>query len=271
MRHLVNYTPTQRGNSFIRVEDLSTFGLELIDVLAETNIYKTCNQLIGATLEDVEDAIKSLVIPISSLFDYDTNGFKLIKENGVYTQVKDKDTNRIRKIYHDVYLNNHQYQMCDFKYVMEYLLMKKYPHIFQNEVFYKELDTSVFKLPKQNTKIKDIDFGLSDLTIEELLKLMNKKPLFDTRFSFYDAFIALELETNIHYGHEYTYSLVIPYQALLTKDWTIVEDYDVFSIIKRNPNEKLGSDLDNWFKGKQKDSPYWDNEFVNTIKDLIKS
>lgn len=269
MINLLNYKPTNVGDSFIRVNDLSQYGIELIDVVPKTEIYKTCNQLIGATIEDVYNAIKQLEIPVYSLFDYATYGFQLIKEKGVYTQVKEDGI--IRNVYHDVYLCNNRYQMCEFKFVMEHLLMRKYPHIFQNEVFHKEMDTNVFKLPTKQTKLKDIDFGLSDLTIEELLKLMNKQPLFETCFHFYDAFIALDLETNIYHERQYTYSLIIPYSAIQNKDWSIVENYDVHSIIKRNPNDKLGLDADNWFRGKQKDAPFWDNPLIEIVKDLIKS
>jgi hypothetical protein len=71
-------------------------------------------------------------------------------------------------------------------------------------------------------------------------------------------------------GHKYDMSLSIPREAIINNDWSIVEEKYVFSIIKPDADESLGRNPNNWYQGKQKDSPYFNTDEVAKIKSLFK-
>ena len=60
-------------------------------------------------------------------------------------------------------------------------------------------------------------------------------------------------------------------KAIITKDWSLIEEQNIYGIIKPNANAELGRDTNNWFHGKQKDNPYWEvyKKEIQTLKKLI--
>ena len=267
MKGLTNYYSANKNNNYIRVNDIAQHNLTLEELLPKTRLFTTINEIIGVSVDDVIEYINNFKIPLSSLFEYSThNGLSLIEENGVYIikRIKEQPT----RFYYDVYICENYYSMVEFSPIMEYFMNKMYPNIFQDMDF----NTIVERpgdLPTYNTKIKHLDYSLGEFTLQELYNLLNGNEIKESKFSFYDSFIALDLEQVQYHGVNYDYSLVIPYQAIINKDWSLIEDFVVHSIIKRNPTKLLGEDKNNWFEGKQKDAPYWDNELVKKLKSII--
>ena len=64
-------------------------------------------------------------------------------------------------------------------------------------------------------------------------------------------------------NHEYDYIIIIPVEAILKRDWSIVENKMLFSIRDTRPNKEK------WFEGKQIDAPYWNDDKVKEIQKLF--
>jgi hypothetical protein len=92
--------------------------------------------------------------------------------------------------------------------------------------------------------------------------------------SYYSEIIFLKLESIDVQRKKFIYHLYIPRKAILEKDWSLIEDCEVYGIIRPNANEELGKDSNNWFNGKQKDSPYWNiyyEKYIKPLKELFDS
>ena len=68
-------------------------------------------------------------------------------------------------------------------------------------------------------------------------------------------------------SHHYSISLYIPVKAIVENDFSLIEDCHVHSIIK--PDAVVGRETGNFFEGKQKDFPYWDEPVIQDFKKLF--
>ena len=172
--------------------------------------------------------------------------------------------------YEDMFVREDTYMHLILSKVGEVIISRFYPH------FDIRVNKDICVINK-NTYVADIAPKInSKMTIGELADLLkNPNPKIvesQTRYNIYGGLydtIYLPLRTILVQGREYKYSLYIPIQAIINKDWSLIENCNVCSIIKPNANELLGGDHDNWFSGLQKDAPYFNDELVNEYKKLF--
>lgn len=273
MTNLQDYISVS-NESYILVEDITKYGIDRKEMLSKTNLFKSVQNNFQINIDAFMVVIEGLGIKDRELFDFCTNkgtNNVLIAENGVYKETYNRVAMRYIKTYFSVYLCEHQYSSTLYSRIAEELMCMLFANIINNRDFLIETPLPKLELIA-NKSMQSILFGHYDLTYRDFCAIQKGiTTKYQHKFHFYDSFITLNLETiNIH-NHIYNYALIIPYETLLTKDWSLVENYKVHYIIKRNANDKLGRDANNWFEGKQIDSPYWDNPLINKLKDLIKS
>jgi hypothetical protein len=181
----------------------------------------------------------------------------------------------VKKIYHDVYVIESSFIHLIFPKIIEYIIINFYPQfaIYSKESrFKKEIKIS----PKMTIAEIERDYHDCNLTAKDIAELLNC-PTFSTEKDNKLAYNIYSDGEDIYYplpsvmvqGHIYDISLSIPREAIVKNDWGIVEDKFVFSIIKPDADEQLGKNSNNWFQGKQKDSPYFNIEEVAKIKSLF--
>lgn len=181
----------------------------------------------------------------------------------------------VKKIYHDVYVIESSFIHLIFPKIIEYIIINFYPQfaIYSKESrFKKEIKIS----PKMTIAEIERDYHDCNLTAKDIAELLNC-PTFSTEKDNKLAYNIYSDGEDIYYplpsvmvqGHKYDISLSIPREAIVKNDWSIVEDKFVFSIIKPDADEQLGKNSNNWFQGKQKDSPYFNIEEVAKIKSLF--
>jgi hypothetical protein len=219
---------------------------------------------------------------VKDLFSYTLCGgspsAKKVAEKAVYEE-KSRwcfGIRSVEKIYHDVYVIESKYIHLIFPKIIEYIIINYYPQfaIYASKSrFKKEIKIS----PKMTIAEIERDYHDCNLTAKDIADLL-KCPTFSTEKVNKLAYNIYSDGEDIYYplphvmvhGHKYDMSLSIPREAIVKNDWSIVEDKFVFSIIKPNADSLLGRNPNNWYHGKQKDSPYFNCEEVAKIKSLFK-
>lgn len=172
--------------------------------------------------------------------------------------------------YEDMFVREDTYMGLILSKVGEVIISRFYPHFdirVNKEICVINKDTYVANIaPKINPKMTIGE--LADLLKNPNPKIIESQTRYNIYGGLYDT-IYLPLRKILVQGHEYSYSLYIPIQAIVKKDWSLIENWRVSSIIKPNANELLGNDHDNWFSGLQKDAPYFNDELVNEYKKLF--
>lgn len=269
------YKVSIKNNEIFFIDDLEKFNVTLLDMMKLCPFFKGISETFEVSMEYLHNLVTEVFhIPMRDLFEisiYGTNALILVEEKHCYTE-KIIRFNQVIKTYYNAYLRENQYIGLKFEKFAMQIFKEKYSDFFNNNLYFNEY---VRKYPKE-LKIHDYmkveDFvhlnrfhcEINNLTLADIVHLLtdeNAKDemIFKSCFNFYDKSnqFYLKLGKVKVQGREYEYSFVIPYSFLKTKDWTEIENVNVYSIIKPNANEKLGRDKDNWFSGKQKDSPYW--------------
>lgn len=208
------------------------------------------------------------------LFSYNTNHGLLVGEKALYSEkrVWSYGQQKIQRTYHNVYVYEDNYISLQLPKIVEWIIFTYYDFCTLSVVYYP-YEGIDFEL---TDTIHDIDYKYRDkeLTIKDILNICAGKQNIQRKlkYSLYGDCEQIYLHlTSIHlYGHTYDISLTIPREAIINKDWSIIENVKVHSIIKPNANEKLGKDGNNWFEGCQKDMPYWDCDIVNTLQKMWK-
>lgn len=203
---------------------------------------------------------------------------KKIAEKAVY---KEKVTHKfgyrsVEKVYHDVYVNESEFIHLMFPKIIEYIIINFYPQfaIYKSKSrFENEIKIS----PKMTIAEIERDYHNCKLTAKDIVELLNSSTYSTEQVKTlaYNIYsdgedIYYPLPSVMVHGHKYEMSLSIPREAIINNDWSIVEDKFVFSIIKPDADENLGRNPNNWYQGKQKDSPYFNIDEVAKIKSLFK-
>lgn len=277
---------TDRNDSFFFVEeeDIKKYGLNIMELLPKMPFFINLSKDYGIDFNELYNIVfLKLHIQVRNIFEYRLhNGILLIKKDGVYRTIWEE--RRQKTIYEDVYIYENSYlSVCYNDIVMTYL-KDKFPSIFNNSLF----NETIRKYPndidiKPYYTISDVSHkhNLDDLTMEDIVKLLTNpnevnalKVVSKFKCTYYNELIFLKLGSIEVQRKEFGYHLYIPRKALLEKNWNLVEDCEVFSIIRPNANEKLGKDSNNWFNGKQKDAPYWGmyyEKYIKPLKELLDS
>lgn len=167
--------------------------------------------------------------------------------------------------------------------IVSHILENRYPSFFKNKLFIdvkRRFDEVINIQP--NWKVNDLSIDLqTKLTCQDIADIVNGKVDFlnDTieksNIKHYDnsnCFYIPLPSVNVC-GYTYEMSLSIPYKAIFEKNWQLVEDVDIYSIIKLDAklvNGKINHSS-NFFNGKQKDVHYFNTEEVKKIKELFLS
>lgn len=273
MINLTNYQSVS-NESYIFVEDVTKHNLDRKELLSKTNLFKSIKENFRIDIDLFKVIIEGLGISDRELFDYtiyNANNSILIAEKAVFIETWCQLTKSIKRTYYSVYICEHPYSNTLYSKIAEKLMVLYFAKIFNHKNFLIEIPLPKLELISDNT-MQNILFGHHDITYRDFCAIQKGiTTKYKSKFHLYNDFIVLDLETiNLH-NHTYNYALIIPYEVLHTKDWSLVENYEVHGIIKRDANDRLGRDANNWFEGKQIDSPYWNNPLVNKLKDLIKS
>lgn len=218
---------------------------------------------------------------VGELFKYSiymSSHTKLVAEKGVYEEKKIWKNGRqiITETYHNVYIKENEYISLIVPKIIEFIIATYYPKfaIYQKV---KRFDNKI--IIKPNMKIDDIcrEYRGYNLTANDIVNLLNNPTYANEHVNklVYNIYgcgadvIYYPLPSVEVHGHKYNMSLVIPREAIVNNDWSVVENYNLSSIIKPNANELLGRDKNNWFSGKQKDNPYWNCKEMKMLKEIF--
>lgn len=182
----------------------------------------------------------------------------------------------VEKVYHDVYVTESEFIHLIFPKIIEYIIINVYPQfaIYKSKSrFENEIKIS----PEMTIAEIERDYHNCKLTAKDIVELLNSST-YSTEQVKTLAYNIYSDGEDIYYplpsvmvqGHKYDMSLSIPREAIINNDWSIVEEKYVFSIIKPDADESLGRNPNNWYQGKQKDSPYFNTDEVAKIKSLFK-
>lgn len=198
---------------------------------------------------------------VSDFLEYSTykcSCSELVFEKGLYKEVWERDS--YRKVYYDVYVKEHTYIGLTFKKIITHIIKTYYPkfYLFDYEDFPVQEDMPIGKIPRE----------YQDYTLKKLCGMLNKR-IEKIRYNIYTSadIISLPVKSVMFNNHKFSISLCIPSQAITDNDFSLIEDFYVHSIIK--PDAVVGRTEGNFFEGKQKDFPYWDEPVIQDFKKLF--
>lgn len=206
------------------------------------------------------------------LFSYNIYRGLLVGERALYSEQKVWRGGQeiIQKTYYDVYVYENYYISLQLPKIVEWIIFTYYDYCIWAKL-YNPYEGINFKL---SDTIHDVDFNYHDkeLTIQDILNMCSGKKTIHRKliYSMYSDCeqIYLPLTSIELYGHKFDISLTIPREAIINRNWDLIENVKVYSIIKPNANEQLGRDKNNWFEGYQKDMPYWNCDIVKELKGM---
>lgn len=264
-----NLTPTKfLGEHFTFIYDLNKYGIDVDEALNTIDKLDEISKCFDINKKEVISILKTMDLPIDDFFEFSTYGGApnsfLVAEKALYSE-KVVKYDRV-KTYYNVYIVPKNRLYCD---LIELVFVKKFPTLYNASFFNKKVKRfkNEFQL-KPSTNLSDIHFLTDEsyyLTCGDVFELI-KDPNYinsekiKSRFKFYDGKnMFLELEPKLVDGRSYPNSLGIPFEALIKKDWSIIENFHVWSIKTDN----------GWFEGKQKDAEYMNDFLVKTLKTVF--
>lgn len=198
---------------------------------------------------------------VSDFLEYSTCKYKsseLVFERGMYKEIT--EDGYIRKVYYDVYVKQHTHIGLTFKKIITHIIKTYYPKFYLSdyEDFPIQEDMPICKIPRE----------YQDYTLKKLYGLINRQ-VEKIRYEIYTSadIIFLPVKTIFFNNHSYPISLYIPVKAIVENNFSVIEDCYVHSIIK--PDAVVGREEGNFFEGKQKDFPYWDEPVIQDFKKLF--
>jgi len=224
-------------------------------------------------------AIDELSILDSHLFDFSTLANDFLVEKDVYYSVlygKRTNYNHI-KTYYNVYVVPYPYASLALNNIAEYIVRARFPELFKGNFLKveKRFDESIHKLPSSTSaKLSDINSLIgyeNDLTIQDIIdiytakdreKAMNEMTATPRIKIYADGFIALTVD------EKHDYSLCFNIEDLYNKDWEEIEKKHVFSIPLYDENDNLIKGK--WYKGEQKNAPYFNCPLVKELEKFFK-
>lgn len=283
------YKVSIKNNEIFFIDDLERFNVTLLDMMKLCPFFKEISETFEVSMEYLHNLVTEVFhIPMRDLFEvsiYGSNALMLIEEKHCYTE-KTIRFNQVIKTYYNAYLRENQYIGLKFEKFAMQIFKEKYSDFFTDNFYFNEYRRKYPKELKIYDYMKVEDFihlnrfkcEINNLTLGDVVHLLTdenakNEMIFKSCFRFYDKSkqFYLKLGKVKVQEREYEYSFVIPYTFLKTKNWSEIENIKVYSIIKPNANEKLGEDKNNWFSGKQKDSPYWEKylPIIEKFKEIM--
>lgn len=200
---------------------------------------------------------------VSEFLEYSTykcSCSELVFGRGLYKEIWERDS--YRKVYYDVYVKEHTYIGLTFKKIITHIIKTYYPkfYLFDTEDFPVYEDTPICAIPSEYQRF----------TLKELYGWM-KGQVEKIRYNIYSTIptdiIFLPVKSVEFGNRQISISLYIPVKAIVENDFSLIEDCHVHTIIK--PDAVVGRKEGNFFEGKQKDFPYWDEPVIQDFKKLF--
>jgi hypothetical protein len=267
------------------LDDINEF-IPLLSMMKKCPYFIRLSNKFNISIEELEKIVVELNIPHKNMFTFvkRTHGYK----NDFSVLVEEKTDKEVvtRKgithtYYYDTFVTEYTYITLCNQEIVECILDKKYHNLFEHSIFFKEVarfNESVNINPK--SRITDLPLDVKmNLTCQDLVDIINGSVDFANdkikkskvkHYADSECFY-VELEPRTICGFKCDNSLAIPYDVLTSKDWKLVEDKFVHSIIKNNAklvNGKINGG-DNFFSGSQSHAPYYSTDEVKQIKEIF--
>lgn len=212
-------------------------------------------------------------------FAYDIHGktnvyqySQLVQENYFHTTKREWCHGKeitVTKYEYDVYIIEDNYVSLCLNKIIPDIIKDYYGWLFVEEYVNKFRSD----LPDIDTKLSidtyTYSLGFNELTLEDIAFICNNPTTWrdykEKRFIFncYDDMLCCRVSTTVIDELEYDNSIIIPVEAIVKRDWGVVENYNVYSIRDPRPLHNR------WYEGKQNKSPYWDTDKVKEIQKLF--
>lgn len=238
--------------------------------------FKTFMDAFKCTADEIISIVDKLGITDKSLFEYQTYKTPFLAGNNViYTSKYEWGGWGYRKevkTFYDVYVSANTYVSLALNDIARELMFTRFPYFMEPPFVEveKRFKDNINNLPKNtNTKLSDIEHGIifdNDLTIKDLINLYLDDGYKDSSTT--KSLISIYSEGNMFFlqvsKREHEHSLYIPTKAFLEKDWEAIENVKVSGVCLYDDNGELIKGK--WFKGKQKDAPYFKYPLVEEFR-----
>ena len=259
---------------FVDLNKLSYTRKELLSSFAG---YKEFIETFKTSVEELEEILDGLCISDRSLFDFTTfnTGF-LVDENGIYTsKFEYKHGLPVEtKTYFNVYICESSFSSLALDKVAEEIIKRRFPELFKAPftVFKKRFNSNINELPKSaNCLLSNVDSEIisdNNLTIQDLIDIYTNPEVIDSVkefplikvYSSGDIFLTIDENKA---GH----TVCMTTDCLFNNDWEAIEERPVFSICLYDEQGNLIPKQ--WYKGEQKNAPYFNNPLVEKLKEII--
>jgi hypothetical protein len=245
-------------------------------LLSEMTTYKEFMERFNCSVDELCEIIDKYGIQDNNLFEYTTfngNGCYPIAEKYIYTsKYVHKFGGWTEEVTHyDIYICCNQFVDLNLNIVANELVKRRFPFLSLPPFtkIEKRFKDNIKELPKTtNAKVRDIDNNIlfdNEITIGELIRLYSDDSFADSNIEtpLYNVYangsMYIEIDEN-----KSGWSIGTTFAELLNKDWKAIEERKVFSVCLYDENGKQIKGK--WFKGKQKDAPYFNNPLVKELK-----
>ena len=271
-------------NDYYFVEDVEKH-FPLLDMMKKTKFFNDLSNVLHVTIEDLYNVVNELEITFGRMFSYEKGNFAkkdnefpiLIEKKTHYKWVNNSYKEQV-KFFVNTYLVENRYITLIGEKIIYTILSRQFKDFFTNEImlkFEKKYPFDINITPFM--AIGELSIDYHHLTCGDIVNLLTNENAANelvevSKCHFYGHSLSsfyVELPSITIHGNTYQKSLTIPYQALYSGDWGMVENVNVISDIKPNANKKLGQDPNNWYEGRQKDAPLFQMDEVKQIKELF--
>lgn len=245
-------------------------------LFSEMKTYKEFMERFNCSVDELCEIIDKYGIQDNNLFEYTTfngNGCYPIAEKYIYTsKYVHKSGGWTEEVTHyDIYICCNQFVDLSLNIVANELVKRRFPFLSLPPFtkIEKRFKDNIKELPKTtNAKVRDIDDNIlfdNEITIGELIRLYSDDSFADSNIEtpLYNVYangsMYIEIDEN-----KSGWSIGTTFAELLNKDWKAIEERKVFSVCLYDENGKQIKGK--WFKGKQKDAPYFNNPLVKELK-----
>lgn len=248
-------------------------------LLSEMTTYKEFMERFNCSVDELCEILDKYGITDNSLFEYTTCYYKdyypIAKDYIFTSKFKPKfGCWKEEKTYYDIYLCCNQFAILSLNIVAKELIKRRFPFLSLPPFtkIEKRFKENIKDLPKTtNAKVRDIDSNIlfdNNLTIGELIKIYTDDSFADSDIEtplykvYSDGSVYIEIDES-----KGGWSIGTTFAELLNKDWKAIEERNVFSVCLYDENG--GQIKGKWFKGKQKDAPYFKHPLVEELKEYF--
>lgn len=280
---------TESTISYITDKENTTFNDLLLRLEAVRNIINAWN----ITKEEFIYFFNKKNFLVKDLFDFSLYS---LRANNTFLELKDavyeekekwvKGKYMIDKKYRNVYVVENKYSVSALKDISRFILREKYKNLYDGFLSetekYTEEERKYLVGLTSDLSINNLSYNLpilNTLTLGDIVSYMNDNSsiLGNRKRSLFKLYLGIEKGNNLIFldlgkhefkGYLYPLSLYIPIEAIVNKDFSLVEKQVVHSIPMWSKEDD--SKLD-FYDGEQKGCWYMDLPQVRKFKELLES